>query len=175
MLDKKDDFNKIKYIVDIVKDHTQIDPLKNVRRRLRPLVETRALLILLLRKYTDLSSTEIGNVFTEGDFKGKNHASILHALKKADIYLHPKFGDKRFMYNFTMCDKRVKEVMPIMDFEHETVAEELIRAKELNVHLIHREMHRKEQITGFLDSLRYLPDRYRNQIEKRLGEWRILS
>jgi hypothetical protein len=175
MLQIDEELNKAAFIIDIFKSELQIkNPFKDPKSRLRDLVDTRALLMYLLRRHTQLSMEEIGKFWSTKDYRGKDHTSVLHNVKKAEALLHSKFGDKRFMYKFTMCDRKIKELKPGMSFTHKTAAEELIEAKGLNRRLIHREIYRKQQMSIFFEQLKYLPDQYKSQVEKNLAEWKIL-
>ena len=55
-----------------------VDFLEQKNRRLRNLVENRAIVFKMLRKFTGLSLHEIGKMFE------KNHATVLHGVKLCD-------------------------------------------------------------------------------------------
>ena len=176
MLQIKEELNKAEFIIDVFKKELQIkDPFINPTVRTRDLVDMRALLMYLLRRHTHLSMERIGKFWSDENYIGKNHASVLHGIRKAENLLDSKFGDKLFMYRFAMCDRKIKEIMPAMVFEKKTVAEELIYTKELNRRLIHREIYRKDQINNFIKSLRYIPDIHKRNIENKIREWLIHS
>ena len=80
--EKKTDQNKVDMIKEVVISEIKIDPFKNVKCRKRRLADARTLAMKLIRQYTKLSYEEIGEFWKSGSYRGKNHASIMHNVKK---------------------------------------------------------------------------------------------
>lgn len=82
-----------KRIVQRVQSITGVDPLENTRRQ--EVVESRAMLMMLLRDVCHMNYSEIARFLTKSG-KPTHHATVLHAFKNIEVY-------ERFSPKFSMC------------------------------------------------------------------------
>lgn len=76
-------------VLELVHEITGITPDKILsRRRTDELVYARHLTIYILRKHTNMTLKNIG------DFLGRDHTSIIHAIRSVDTQLGSKFNSK---------------------------------------------------------------------------------
>lgn len=131
---------KIPVILDIVSRELGVSSvLDDLGSRKRELVDNRSIAMYYLRKFTDLSLTKIGKVFS------KDHASVLHAMKIFDNQFQT---NRTFRYKAIQIRKRINEVYPIFQdpdpkkikSPYETI--ESLRA--FNMRLINRHMEHKQ-------------------------------
>lgn len=168
MLKIEEERQKADVIIEIFKDEIRIDPFKDPKNRNRSLVDMRALLMYLMRKHTNLSLDEIGKYWKTDKYRGKDHASVSHNVRKAQDLLSNTFGEINFITSYTKCSTRIKNAFPAMEFTKRTLAEELLYVKKLNHRLIQREIQRKEDFIIFAKGLKYIPLKYKKYIKRYL-------
>ena len=132
-------------ITRCVHQHTGVDPLKDVGRRRRELVESRMLAFFFLRKYTAKSLTDIGKLFAcPKTGRTKDHATVLHGLNAINNYLS---YDARIKQLVSHIDRSIKTtLMPIELEEPEDMLTKLKMTQRLNYRLIHRAIYLKDCI-----------------------------
>ena len=145
-----------------VKPH---DIFKNMKRRHRPDVQMRQLVMYVLKEFTDLPYLDIGTVFR------KDHATAVHACRQMEVFLKDeKFFDPKLRALYIQIRKNVLAIIGDIDELEPTLEEELLRVKGLNYKLIQREIHRRERMIFFKSQLQYVPDRYSKRIIKFIEE-----
>lgn len=144
-------------IKDVVISETGINPFKNVKCRKRKLADSRTLAMKLIRQYTKLSFKEIGEFWKSGSYRGKDHASILHNVRKADNLIET---DDKFQYIYVCCTNKIKRNLNLYDYDEKTIYDELREFKTLNQKLIHREISRKENLEKLKNGIQYIPKKY---------------
>ena len=139
---------------------------ENMKRRHRPDVQMRQLVMYLLKEFTDMPFLDIGTVFK------KDHATAVHACKQMEIFVKDKkFFDPNLRALYIQIRKDVLEIIGEVDDElEETLEEELLRLKSFNRKLIEREMYRKERMILFKSQLKYIPDTYSSGMIKFIEE-----
>jgi len=168
MIILENEYKKANLIMDIVKDKTKIDPLNNPHCRIKKLSDTRTLSIYMMRKYTKLSFQQIGLMWETKNYKGKNHATILHNTRKAEILMDSKFGDINFIRMHAVCKYEYNKLLPILKFDKVVEEDSILELKLFNAKLVQREIYRKAQVIDILNAIRYIPDAHRKRIEKKL-------
>jgi len=157
-------------IKEVVITETGINPFKNAKCRKRRLADARTLTMKLIRQYTKLSFQEIGEFWKSGSYRGKDHASILHNVKKADNLIET---DDRFQYTYVCCTNKIKRNLDLYEYTEKTIYDELRETKILNQKLIHREISRKESLEKFKKGVRYIPKKYLLYIKNYLDTCQI--
>ncbi len=138
---------------------------RNMKRRQRPDVQMRQLVMYVLKEFTDMPYIDISTVFK------KDHATAVHACKQMEIFVKDeKFFDPKLRALYIQIRKDVLGIIGDIDELEETLEEELLRVKGLNYKLIQREMHRRERMIFFKSQLQYIPDRYSKRIIKFIEE-----
>lgn len=138
---------------------------ENMKRRHRPDVQMRQLVMYLLKEFTEMPFLDIGTVFK------KDHATAVHACKQMEIFVKDKkFFDPKLRALYIQIRKDVLAIIGEVDELEETLEEELLRIKSFNHKLIEREMHRRERMILFKSQLQYIPDRYSKRIIKFIEE-----
>lgn len=138
---------------------------ENMKRRHRPDVQMRQLVMYLLKEFTEMPFLDIGTVFK------KDHATAVHACKQMEIFVKDKkFFDPKLRALYIQIRKDVLAIIGEVDELEETLEEELLRIKSFNRKLIEREMHRRERMILFKSQLQYIPDRYSKRIIKFIEE-----
>jgi hypothetical protein len=141
---------------------------QNMKRRHRPDVQMRQLVMYVLKEFTYLPYLDIGTVFK------KDHATAVHACRQMEIFLKDeKFFDPKLRSLYIQIRRDVLAIIgDIDDIDEleETLEEELLRVKGLNYKLIQREIHRRERMIFFKSQLQYVPDRYSKRIIKFIEE-----
>ena len=139
--------------------------IENIKRRHRPDVQMRQLVMYLLKEFTEMPFLDIGTVFK------KDHATAVHACKQMEIFVKDKkFFDPKLRALYIQIRKDVLAIIGEVDELEETLEEELLRIKSFNRKLIEREMHRRERMILFKSQLQYIPDRYSKRIIKFIEE-----
>jgi hypothetical protein len=138
---------------------------QNMKRRYRPDVQMRQLVMYVLKEFTDMPYIDISTVFK------KDHATALHACRQMEIFLKDeKFFDPKLRALYIKIRKDILAIIGDIDKLEETLEEELLRVKGLNYKLIQREIHRRERMIFFKSQLQYIPDRYSKRIIKFIEE-----
>lgn len=138
---------------------------QNMKRRHRPDVQMRQLVMYVLKEFTDLPYLDIGTVFR------KDHATAVHACRQMEIFIKDeKFFDPRLRALYVQIRKDLLAIIGEVDELEPTLDEELLRVKSLNYKLIQREIHRRERMIFFKSQLQYVPDRYSKRIIKFIEE-----
>lgn len=161
---------KAKMIKEVMKTEGILNTFNNPTLRIRELVDQRKLAMKLFREFTSLSFHEIGMFWQTDDYKGKNHASVMHNVKKADELIQ---YDKKFMYRYSCCVNKIKRNLYDNDYSDETVYDQLRKARELNMKLINREIQRKSQREFLINAIRYFPKSYIIRLNTFLRSWEI--
>ena len=168
--EKKTDQNKADMIKSIVVSENSINPFHNAKCRKRRLADTRTLTMKLIREYTKLAYEEIGQLWKSKSYRGKDHASVMHNVRKADNLIEI---DDRFKYTYDCCTNKIKRNLDLHEYTEKTVYDELRECKILNQKLIHREISRKESLEEFKYGVRYIPKRYLRYIKNYLDTCQI--
>lgn len=137
------------YIKRRIKDITNINISKRTRKR--EIVEYRALYCFLVRKYSNQSLPEIG------DSIGKNHATVIHALKNYEMY--ERYNEKVRMTRSKIEDELVSQTE--FTISSKTLSQELLS---LNYEL-REELNKYKKLEKYLnapDFLINLLDNYNN-------------
>lgn len=87
---KDEDNVKFKVLYQAVNDTVGFDIFERVTLRKRHLVDARSMFMYLAAKYTSYSLSDIGEAFQSGNYKGKNHATVLFQSRKVENFLHIK-------------------------------------------------------------------------------------
>lgn len=78
---------KTEILIDVIAKETGINILRTPKKRHRNLADSRAVFMYLCRKNTIYSLADIGLLFKTSDYKGKDHATILHQSNKIKNFL----------------------------------------------------------------------------------------
>jgi len=100
---------RINNLINLINEEAGIDIFRNTRQR--QYVESRALLIYILRHYFGMRLSEMQTLFKRNGYP-IHHATILHALKSfKDIYLpyNPPLQD--------LYDKSIQEINDKVEFK----------------------------------------------------------
>jgi hypothetical protein len=100
---KVEETRKIEILIDLVTNQTGVDILRIPKKRYRSLTDSRAIFMYLARKNTKYSLADIGLVFKTSDYRGKDHATVLHQFKKIKNFLDVK--DPQVVNLIAKCDK----------------------------------------------------------------------
>lgn len=144
---------KIPVILDIVSRELGVESvLNNLGSRKRHLVDNRAMAMYYLRKFSNLSLSQIGKVFK------KDHATILHAMK---IFSNQFETSRKFRFKAIQIRRRINEVYPLFSEpdpdQIKSPYEALERSRAFNVSLINRHIAHKEFITSIEQTLLQYP------------------
>jgi hypothetical protein len=91
---KVEETRKIEILIDLVTNQTGVDILRIPKKRYRSLTDSRAIFMYLARKNTKYSLA---------DYRGKDHATVLHQFKKIKNFLDVK--DPQVVNLIAKCDK----------------------------------------------------------------------
>lgn len=149
---------KIPVILDIVSRELEVTSvLDNLGSRKRHLVDNRAMAMYYIRKFTNLSLAQIGEVFC------KDHASVLHAMK---IFSNQFETNRKFRFKAIQIRRRINEVYPLFDEpdpeQIKSPYEALEKSRAFNVSLINRHILHKEFITSIEQVLIQHPKIHKN-------------
>ena len=98
---------KIEILVDLVTKETGINILRIPKKRYRGLADSRAVFMYLARRKTRYSLADIGLLFKTSDYKGKNHATVLHQSNKIQNFLDVE--DPHMVNLISKCEKLFKQ------------------------------------------------------------------
>lgn len=149
---------KIPVILDIVSRELGVETvLDNLGSRKRHLVDNRAMAMYHLRKFTNLSLSQIGKVFK------KDHASVLHAMK---VFSNQFDTSRNFRFKAIQIRRRINEVYPLFSEpdpdQIKSPYEALERTRAFNVRLINRHILHKEFISSIEQVLIQHPEIHKN-------------
>lgn len=128
-----------------------VDFFEKSNRRMRSLVDNRAIAYKMLRKYTNLSLSEIGALFK------KDHATILHGIKLCDnlIQTDKEFRNKKVV----PIINKLNEILPCLD-EDEIIPnpyEEIKELREKNYKLLNLNISIRGQLLHVQEIITLLP------------------
>jgi len=166
--------NISKMIAEVVKQQCLIDPFKNPTLRVRDLADARALTMKLIRQFTMLSLSDIGKLWATKEYKGKDHASVLHSQKKSDALIE---SDPEFKHTYMVCCKKIRRLLSENDYESidPNPYEQISRLKHLNIALVNRRITQKGHLEKLAHNSKYIPKKYLIYIEKHLKKCLTLS
>lgn len=139
-------------IKKLVIENTGIDIDNPVRKR--AFVEARAIYYKLLREYTSLSLSEIGN------YVKKDHATVIHGIKNLNDWCDVDIGLKNKYLNIRSGLDVIKENVEIDNADVEKIVDKYIKLKQKTSKLI-------ESNKELLEQIKKLTNKY-NEREKQL-------
>ena len=152
--------NIIEAVLRIMKEQFDCKVLKNPSYRGRPLVDYRAITMKLIRDSTSLSLASIGQLWAGPKYKGKDHSSVLHNCKSADVLVET---DPNFSHKYHIALKELQKIIPHLKPD-QTIYQELTFLKEQNKALIERDEERRDLMISLQRKVNRLPERYREKI-----------
>ena len=156
----KKEENIIEAVLRIMKEQFDCKVLKNPSYRGRDLVDYRAISMKLIRDTTNLSLTSIGQLWAGPKYKGKDHSSVLHNCKSADVLVKT---DANFSQKYNKALEELRKIIPHLKPD-QTIYQELTFLKAQNKTLIERDRERRDLMISLQRKVNRLPDRYREKI-----------
>ena len=156
----KKEENIIEAVLRIMKEQFDCKVLKNPSYRGRDLVDYRAISMKLIRDTTNLSLTSIGELWAGPKYKGKDHSSVLHNCKSADVLVKT---DANFSQKYHKALKELRKIIPHLKPD-QTIYQELTFLKAQNKTLIERDKERRDLMLKVHRGVLKIPHQYKEKI-----------
>ena len=152
--------NIIEAVLRIMKEQFDCKVLKNPSYRGRDLVDYRAISMKLIRDTTNLSLTSIGQLWAGPKYKGKDHSSVLHNCKSADMLVKT---DVNFSQKYHKALEELRKIIPHLKPD-QTIYQELTFLKAQNKTLIERDRERRDLMLKVHRGVLKIPHQYKEKI-----------
>jgi hypothetical protein len=156
----KKEENIIEAVLRIMKEQFDCKVLKNPSYRGRDLVDYRAIAMKLIRDTTNLSLTSIGQLWAGPKYKGKDHSSVLHNCKSADVLVKT---DANFSQKYNKALEELRKIIPHLKPD-QTIYQELTFLKAQNKKLIERDRERRDLMLKVHRGVLKIPHQYKEKI-----------
>lgn len=143
-------YAKIDTILDTCNKYFGVnyDVLKDINTRRRSVVERRQIAMYFLRRYTELSLADIGDLFK------KDHATVLYSVNSIRNLMQT---DKDISAITALITRELHKIYPVIDVPQKTIREELLEIKIVNHKLVHREINRRHHVKRIEEFINQLP------------------
>ena len=156
----KKEENIIEAVLRIMKEQFDCKVLKNPSYRGRDLVDYRAITMKLIRDSTSLSLASIGQLWAGPKYKGKDHSSVLHNCKSADVLVKT---DANFSQKYNKALEELRKIIPHLKPD-QTIYQELTFLKAQNKTLIERDKERRDLMLKVHRGVLKIPHQYKEKI-----------
>lgn len=156
----KKEENIIEAVLTIMKEQFDCKVLKNPSYRGRDLVDYRAISMKLIRDTTNLSLASIGQLWAGPKYKGKDHSSVLHNCKTADMLVKT---DANFSEKYHKALEELRKIIPHLKPD-QTIYQELTFLKEQNKKLTERDRERRDLVLKLQRIVNKMPYEYKEKV-----------
>ena len=154
----------VKITVDLILQEYEINVLENPRCRFRDLVDYRALAMKVIKQTTTLPLKKIGDIWKTENYKGKDHASVLHNIKMFGFLIET---NKEFSERYRRILFMVQEAKYILlnnnKYEDDLIGD-VKKQRARNMALINKDLNRKQLMISIQRKINMLPTRYQKDL-----------